>query len=581
MLHRTKKILLIALSCWVTLNVSLAQTIDADSLFKKAQDFAFSANNELNSELKKMKFDDARRTCRELLSLYPRYFDADLLIGKTYVWEEKPDLARMTLVPLLNRQPNNYELLTLLIDNAIEDKKYDEAGSYIERALIYYSKDTEILYRKANNLSLRGEKTASLEVIDQILAIDPNNAGALDLKEFIDTSVGNLYLQAKSEVDSVQYEQARKTLHKILSEDPENFDASLLMAHIHGWYGRYDSARLITQQLVKVNPFNNDLLNVMMNVEIWSKNYKPALLLVNKALEVYPTDQNFLFQKAKIQYEMQDYRDALKSLDTLFYRYQNHENGKKLDTLIKTVHLYKNYVFLENYFESAKKPFLSRKMVQSIGLSKWEKSGTYIAKVNIGSDLTTPTSIGKAFQYELEAYPKLTSTNYLYLDYAYSGYIKNLEKWFFPNHRTALEFFQRLPEGFEVSLGFRTIYWTSLTWIFTGSVSWMNDNHYVAFRPYFNSTNSNSSYNLIYRYYFAPERDAPEREDYIYVLAGFGSYSDEFLHLNPKPGNSYMAQLGIIKFINPRWNLQASLGYGYDDRFLCMAGVRYYFNKFR
>ena len=562
MFHRTKKFLLIVLSCWFALNVSLAQTTDADSLYLKARDNAFSG-----------RYDEARRTCRELLSLYPNYFDADLLIGKTYVWEQKPDLARMTLVPLLYREPNNYELLTLLIDNAIGDKQYDEAGSYVDRALVYYPKDTEILYRKANNLSLKGEKSASLEVIEQILAINPNHAGAEDLKGYIDSSVGNLYLQAADELRSGQHELARETLRKVLDENPDYFDASLLMAYIHGWDGRYDSARLITQQLVKTNPHNNELLNVMIHVEIWSKNYKPAFLLVNKALEVYPVDQNFLYQKARIQYEMQDYQDALNSLEQLFTLSPNHEEGIELDLRIRTIHLYKDYVFLENYFEFSKKPYRSSKMVQSIGLSKWEKFGTFIAKVNIGSKLSTPSTVWQAFQYELEAYPKLTSTNYLYLDYAYSGYTKDPEKWFFPNHRTALEFFQRLPKGFEASLGFRTIYWTSLTWIFTGSVSWMNSNHYIAFRPYFNSTKSSGSYNLTYRYYFTPER-----EDYIYALTGFGSYSDEFLHLNPKPENSYMAQLGVLKFIDTHWNLQASVGYGYDDRFLCMAGLRYYFN---
>jgi len=241
MFNQAKKFLLISLSCWVTLNVSLAQTIDADSLFLKARDFASAG-----------RYDDARMASRELLSLYPDYFDASLLIGKTYVWEQKTDLARMALVPLLNVEPENHDLLTSLIDNAITDKKHDEADTYIDRALRYYPRDTEILYRKAYNLSLKGERTASLEVVEQILAINPNHAGAEDLKGYVDTSVGILYMQAEDEARIGRHEQAREMLRKVLTENPNHFDASLLMAYTYGWDGKYDSARLITQQLVKL-----------------------------------------------------------------------------------------------------------------------------------------------------------------------------------------------------------------------------------------------------------------------------------------------------------------------------------------
>ena len=565
MFHRTKKFLLTGLSCWITLNVSLAQTIDADSLFLRARDQAFAG-----------EYDAARRTSRELLALYPDYTDATLLIGKIYVWENKPDLARTTLVPMLNADPDNYEILTLLTDNAIADNKYDEAISYADRTLGYYPNDMEILYRKAHALSLKGERIASLEIIGQMLAIDPNHAGAKSLEEYIILShIGGLYLQAADELRNVNNEQARETLRKVLAENPNHFDASLLMAYSYGWEGQYDSARLITRQLAGVEPNNYELLNLMIHMEIWDKKYKTALSLVNGALNAYPNDQNFLYQKARIQYLMQDYHDALKTLEQLLYVNPNHEEGKELYDLINKSHKYKDYIFLENHFEYSEMPYLSRKMVQSIGLSKWQKYGTFIAKVNIGSEYPIPWG-EQGFQYELEAYPKLSPSNYLFLNYAFSEHL------FFPNHRTGFEFFQRFPKGLEASLGFRTIYWTSMTWIYTGSVSWTNNRHYIAFRPYVSQNSNNewsNTYTLTYRYYFNPERD-----DYIYALVGMGSYSDEFLHLNSNPGNSYMARLGILKYIHPRWSLRASVGYnedeGYRSRWQGMAGVRYYFNMF-
>ena len=559
------KILFIGLGCWLTLNVSLAQTVDADSMFLKARDLAFAGD-----------FESARKISGELLSLYPDYYDAGLLVGKTYVWENNYDLARRSLVPLLYAKPNDYELLTMLTDNAIEDKKYDEAISYTDRALGYYPNDAEILFRKANALLLKGDRINSLEIINQLLAVNPNNERAKDLQDHIAvTSAGQLYLQAADEAHSGDHSKARESLRKVLAENPNHSDAYMLMAYTYGWEGKYDSARLIIQVLSRLLPIDDyELFNLVMNVETWAKEYITAISVCNRALDVYTDDQHFLYQKAWIQYLMQDYRDALRQLDNLFIINPDHVEGKELYKLIQDA-MNKDYVFMENHFEFAKKPYTNHKLVQSFGLAKWEKFGTFTAKVNVGHYLSPNISGGPAFQYEFDAYPKLTESNYMYLNYAFS-----LNE-FFPNHRGAIEFFQHIPyyEGLEASLGVRTMYWTSMRWIYTGSVSLLRDNHYFAFRPFFSNAGKhwNNSYNLTYRYYFVPEKD-----DYAYAVIGAGSYSDEFLQLNPYPGNSFMVQLGMLRFIHPRWNLQASVGYNYDDgyrsRWQCMAGVRYYFN---
>jgi len=109
----------------------------------------------------------------------------------------------------------------------------------------------------------------------------------------------------------------------------------------------------------------------------------------------------------------------------------------------------------------------------------------------------------------------------------------------------------------------------------------LHNKNYLAFRPFFfnDSFKWINSYNLIYRRYFS------DKEDYMYALAGYGNYSDEFMQLNPVPGNSYLAQIGIVKFITVRWVLLTSIGYARDDgfrnRYQASAGVRYYFNMFK
>jgi YaiO family outer membrane protein len=246
-------------------------------------------------------------------------------------------------------------------------------------------------------------------------------------------------------------------------------------------------------------------------------------------------------------------------------------------------HRFKDYVFMEDYFESFREPFLSRKLIASTGISKWTKYGTYIGKINMGEEFAEAVNQGDplpsyplpAFQWELEAYQQLFPVNYLWLNYAGS------QNDFFPIQRGGIEFFQRLPEGFEVSLGTRFMHWTDLDvmWIYTGSISWLHNRNYLAFRPFFSNTGGRwvDTYILIFRHYFS---DSPN--DYAFALAGYGNYSDEFMQLNPNPGSSYLTQIGLLKYLTIRWTLSASVGYaresGYRNRFQALAGVRYYFN---
>jgi len=553
------------LMCWLALLTTQAQQKpDADALFIKARDAAFSE-----------QYAEARKICRELLSHYRDYYDATILLGRTYAWELKTDSARMVIHPLLDVEPDNYEVLTLLVDNEIWGGRYGKALEFIDYAMGFFPSDEEFLFKKANSYYAQKDNINTIKVLYELLTLHPDHIKGNELlntilppKRFFD----ELYARADEEANAGNWKLARTYCRHILENDPDHFEASLLMAHTFAFENKFDSARIISAKLHNVNQKNYDLLDLMVNIEIWNRKYKAGLLQVEQALAAWPDDENFLFKKAKIQYLSKDYQDAMKTLDELLEINPDHEEGNALKKDILENHRYRDYVFVEDYYEFFKEPLMSRKLITSTGVSKWTKYGTYIAKINMGNELPYESM---AFQYELEAYQQLLPTNYLYLDYAWS------QNSFFPEHRGAIEFFQRLPKGFEASLGIRYLYWTSPRWIYTGSVSWLHNKNYLAFRPFFFNDNSQwiNSYNLIYRYYFS------EKEDFMYALAGYGNYSDEFMQLNPVPGNSFLAQIGTVKFITVRWVLLASMGYARDDgfrnRYQASAGVRYYFNMFK
>ena len=564
-MNKVKKNTGIFLICWfVLLTVQAQKKPDADAMFFKAHDAAISN-----------RWAEARKICRELLSYYPGYYDASLLMGRTYAWELKTDSARMFILPLLDIEPDNYEVLTLLADNEIWGGRYGNSMEFIDYALGLYPYDEEFLYKKANAYHNQKDNTNAIKVLYELLTVDPEHSKGNELlntilppKKFID----EMYVIADGEANAGNWKLSRHYCRQILAADPDHFDASLLMAQTFAFENKFDSARIVSKKLYGAHPNNYDLQDLMIDIEIWNRKYKAALTQVEQALTAWPEDEKLLYKKARILFLNKDYQDALKTIDELQTINPDHEEGNALKKDILENHRYRDYVFVEDYYEYFKKPFLTHKLITSAGISKWTKYGTYIAKVNMGDELPYESM---AFQYELEAYQHLFHTNYLFLDFAWS------RDAFFPERRGALEFFQRLPKGFEASLGIRYLQWTDPKWIYTGSISWLHNKNYLAFRPFFYHDTSHwyNSYHLTYRRYFS------DKEDYVYALAGYGNYSDEFMQLNPNPDNSYLAQIGIFKFITVRWFFLASAGYARDDgfrnRFQAQAGVRYYFNMFK
>jgi len=590
-MSRIVKIICICLVCWTTASVatySQHNTINADSMFMVARDAAFND-----------RWQEARRISRELLAIFPDYYDAMLLIGRTYAWEHKTDSARLIVRPLLNIQPDSHDALTLLSDNEIWSGNYDEAITVINQALLYYPTDEDFLFKKANAYYLKRDYENAEKALEELFSVNPDHERGKVLEVELQSPPINTewYDMAELEIRNGNWEESRRYSRMILSESPDHFPTLLLMAYSYAFENQYDSARHVTSQLYRTHFDNKELLHLMINIEIWNRKYKPAMAQVNDALTTYPEDPDFLYKKALIEYLQRDYNKALGTLDHILDDIDpTHTDAIALKNEILQNYRYRDYVFHEHYFEYFRDPrpadenesrYYSRKWLTSTGLAKWTKHGTYIGKVNIGHRYwgadrfdgrgnPNPYDL-PAFQFEAEAYQNLWPTNYLWLNHAWSPDVSK----FFPTHRGGIEFFQRIPDNYEASLGLRYMYWDNLSMFYTLSISWMSDFNYLCFRMFLSPAPSpvRGTYILTYRRYFS------QRPEYFYALAGYGNYSDDFLHINPNPRQTWLMQVGIHKFITQRWFFLASAGYtfadGYRTQYNAQAGVRYYFNMFK
>lgn len=140
-----------------------------------------------------------------------------------------------------------------------------------------------------------------------------------------------------------------------------------------------------------------------------------------------------------------------------------------------------------------------------------ETFATIIPRVNFANRFTN-----SEIQLEADAYLLFSKKTYLYLNTGYA------EGKVFPDSRAGIEFYQVIPGNFELSAGYRYLYFSpNKVNIITGSIGYYFGDYWFSFRPYFvneSGSENKSTFTIIARRYFA------DSENYFSIRAGFGSY---------------------------------------------------------
>jgi YaiO family outer membrane protein len=139
-------------------------------------------------------------------------------------------------------------------------------------------------------------------------------------------------------------------------------------------------------------------------------------------------------------------------------------------------------------------------------------------------------------QYELDAYPRISHTFYTYLNVGYSN-----DVGVFPGYRAGFSLYANLPKSFEADAGFRYLYFSSNTWIYTGSIGKYFKNYWFNLRSYLipGSNKLSHSHNLAVRYYYGGI------DDYFTLVVGTGISADDPIN-NIQLNNNYNLKSGKI-----------------------------------
>lgn len=147
--------------------LALAQkdSLNADKLYASAREMAQS------HQLK-----EARERARMVLNLNNAYYDARILIGRTYAWEAQYDSALLELSKVIRVDSSNTDALAAITDVDYWWGHYNEALTECDRALSISPNDKDLLLKKVKILLAMGREDEARDILAVLLKIDPNGA---------------------------------------------------------------------------------------------------------------------------------------------------------------------------------------------------------------------------------------------------------------------------------------------------------------------------------------------------------------------------------------------------------------------
>jgi len=225
----------------------------------------------------------------------------------------------------------------------------------------------------------------------------------------------NVIARARAVDSSGQRPQALTILANHLSSTPRDVDARLVYGLMLSWDKRYDEARAELQQVLTQTPEYKDARVALMNVEWWSGRTPQARDLAAQILTRDPGDP-----QARLMQQRLDARTRPWSVKT----------GYSVDAF-------------------------------NDGADSWHEFELSIARqMSRGSVIVRGTNAAR-FGYrdqliEVEAYPRLRAGTYAFLSVGTATH-----RDLFPDYRAAVDLYQSLGGGVEVSGGYRRLQFLS------------------------------------------------------------------------------------------------------------------------
>lgn len=338
-------------------------------------------------------------------------------------------------------------------------------------------------------------------------------------------------------------------LEKYLETAPTNSDVQNLRAAMLSWDSRYPEARVEFRSVLSRAPGNYDAVRGLIRVELWDDHPEAALLLAEEALRNEPTSAELGILRARALDAMGRRHEAAESLRGIVSREPNNQEAADLLYGIEVGErrwaVGAGYVY--DHFSDGRKDW-HEFTVQGKRINDW---GSLILRYNHAIRFNSQDD-----QAEVEAFPSLWPSAYADVAMAVAP-----REQLYPIVRGAIDIYQGIGWGFEVSAGYRYLQFNSGVNIVVISVGkYWGDWYFVgrAFLTPDSATGLSQSYHVAARYYFL------DGDLYAGLRYGHGWSRDEVrstTDIAVSDSNTGAAEFGLL--LQDRWELSLRGSYSY------------------
>lgn len=325
-------------------------------------------------------------------------------------------------------------------------------------------------------------------------------------------SSDSLFKEARTTAfDKKNYSDAIQLSKEALAISPGYSDIRIFLGRLYTWTGKKDSARFCFEEALFNHPGLEDAYAALTDLEYWNDNPSKALDICEKGLAFHPEASGLLIKKVKCLLDLKRFDEAQKTASQLLKTDPKNAEARSILEKIK-YQAAKNKVGINYDYVSFDKQFNDPWHLVSLDYTRATKAGSITGRINYANRFAT-----NGVQFETDAYPRISKTFYTYLNAGISN-----KNGVFPQYRGGFSLFANLPKSFEAEGGFRYLYFSDPTWIYTASVGKYYKNYWFNVRTYVTPSDLSisNSYSFTARYYFGGT-------DYFGLGAGTGISPDE------------------------------------------------------
>lgn len=311
------------------------------------------------------------------------------------------------------------------------------------------------------------------------------------------------------------YNTAINLAKQALEKSPNYTDISVFLGRLYTWTDKVDAARQVFDELEQKNTQDEDFFLAYASLEYWNNNYEKAINITDKGLNYHPKSEALLLLKAKVYNSNNNFVEAERTISAILEINPKNTEARALSIRIKEL-TSKNAVGITYNYSHFDKQFADDWHIVGLSYKRVTPIGSVILKGNYANKFREDGT-----QLELETYPRISKTFYLYVGAGYSG-----DVGIFPKYRTGVSLFANLPKSFEGEIGYRQLHFTNNIWMYTASVGKYYKNFWFNLRTYItpDSKNISHSYTATTRYY------TKGANDYLAFLIGTGISPEESIN---------------------------------------------------